>query len=123
MTNYKPKSKGLRPPWQKGESGNPAGLPKGYERASTRFNRFLKSKIDVEEKGPDGRIKKSKKVAHDVLIMKAIHDAVSSTNSATERTQARESILSRIEGKPVQPIGAAPDTMVQLTISPVEAQL
>ena len=112
-----PRLKNLKP-YQKGQSGNLAGLPKGYVRASTLLNKFLKVKIEVREGG-----KILKKEASDVIAMKAIHDAVSSTNSATERTQARESIYSRIEGRPVQPIGRVIEPEIILNISPTEAML
>ena len=112
----------FKPRFVKGQSGNPAGLPKGYIRASTYFNKILQGKIDVESRGPDGRILKKKEIAHKVMMLKALHDAVGA-GSASERTQARESILSRIEGKPVQVIGVAPDTAVNISISSIEDKL
>ena len=118
MTNYKPNMSGLRPPWKKGESGNSAGLPKGYIRASTVFNDLLQGKMPVIE---DGKRKMKKRM--DVMAIKAVADAISDQNSASERTKARESIYSRIEGKPVQPIGSVFEPEIVLNISPVEAML
>ena len=100
-----------------GQSGNPAGLPKGYVRASTMYAELLKGKVPITE---DGKVRKVTR--HEAMMIKAMNDAMAAA-SANERTTARESILSRIEGKPVQPIGAAPDTEVTLTITNTENRL
>lgn len=97
MAKQKRNTKGLKP-WPKGKSGNPAGLPKGYIRASVLFNELLNGKMPVIEGG-----KKKLKKRMDIMMMKAVADSISA-DSANERTHARESIISRIEGKPVQPI-------------------
>jgi len=109
----------LRPkPWPKGVSGNPAGLPKGYVRASTILNKLLQGKMTVEEAG-----KKLKRTRQEVLLMKLVVNAYDPKNTASEQVKAAAEVLNRIEGKPVQPIGAAPDTAVQITISPAEDRL
>jgi hypothetical protein len=118
MTNYKPNTSGLKLPWKKGESGNAAGLPKGYVRASTILARLLEKKITVEEAG-----KNLKLTRKEAMFLTALNDAVNANNTASERTQARESVLSRIEGKPVQPIGDVVDQAIILNISPTEARL
>jgi len=58
----KPKRKlspGLKPPWKKGQSGNPTGLPKGYVQIATLLRRRL-----VEASTLPNREKK--KVADDI---------------------------------------------------------
>ena len=105
-------------PYKKGESGNPAGLPKGYVRASVVYAKLLVGKMSIKQAG-----KTLKKTRREVMMIKAVLDALDEKNTASERTQARESVLSRIEGKPVQPLGAAPDTEVTLIIKGKEAKL
>ena len=104
--------------WKKGQSGNPAGLPKGYVKASTILNKLLKEKMTVIEAG-----EKYKRPRAEIMLMKAVADAISDSSSPSERTQAREAILNRIEGKPVQPIGLAPDTAINIIISQTEDKL
>ena len=116
MANNPNHLKNLKP-FQKGQSGSPAGLPKGNVRASTFLNRFLQGKIEVTE---GGKVKKITR--HEAILLKAINDAIAAP-TARERTNARESILNRIEGKPVQPIGSMPEPEVVLYLSPAEAKL
>ncbi|MDD4178857.1 MAG: DUF5681 domain-containing protein [Candidatus Margulisbacteria bacterium] len=116
MNPDNPRLKNLRP-YQKGQSGNPAGLPKGYVRASTFLNKFLQGKISVTE---GGKVKKVTR--HEAILLKAINDAIAAP-TARERTTARESIYNRIEGKPVQPIGSIVEPEIILQITPTEAKV
>ncbi len=101
-----------------GQSGNPTGLPKGYVRASTILNKLLQGKMTVEEAG-----KKLKRTRQEVLLMKLVVNAFDPKNTASEQVKAAAEVLNRIEGKPIQPIGAAPDTEVTLIISGPETKL
>jgi len=112
-----PKLNNLKP-WKKGQSGNPKGLPKGYIQTKTLITKLIMEKITVTE-----GMERTKKTRQEVLILKAFADALSDNNTARARTQARESLFNRLEGKPVQPIGAPLEPAVILNITPVEAML
>lgn len=87
-------------PFQKGVSGNPAGLPKGYVRSSTILNRLMKAKITVV----NAQGKKERKPAGEVLLQKLVANAIDDRRTGHEQIKAVETILNRIEGKPLQPI-------------------
>jgi rRNA pseudouridine-1189 N-methylase Emg1 (Nep1/Mra1 family) len=107
-------------PAKPGESGNPHGLPKGYVRASTIITKLLKKEMTVEEAG-----RKMKRPIGEVLWMIAVKDAMDRTvgTSAQGRAIARDSIVSRVEGKAVQILGAMPNQEIHLEINSVEAQI
>lgn len=116
MSPDDPRLRNLKP-FPKGISGNPAGLPKGYVRASTIINKLLNGKMIIEQAG-----KKLKKSRMEVILIKAVADSINDRNSANERTKARESIFNRVEGKTVQPIGTAPEPEVNIILSPMESK-
>jgi len=83
--------KGLTP-WKPGQSGNPAGRPKGSLNLTTVLKHFLKEKIEVEKDGKIIKLSKDK-----VLILKLIEKAIKGDIKAIEK------VWDRIEGKPIQP--------------------
>jgi hypothetical protein len=105
----------VKPRWKKGESGNPAGMPKGYKQIGPVLTKFLNGTMTVEEAGK--RLKRSRT---EVMALTLINDAINPRNTASERTRACQAIMDRIEGRPVQPLGAAPKTAINITISPDE---
>jgi hypothetical protein len=109
----------IKPRWKKGESGNPAGLPKGYVRASTILNKLLKAKITVV----NAQGKKERKPAGEVLLQKLVANAIDDRRTGHEQIKAAETILNRIEGKAIQPISypeGIPVAPPILNVMPVE---
>jgi len=109
----------IKPRWKKGESGNPAGLPKGYVRASTILNKLLKAKITVV----NAQGKKERKPAGEVLLQKLVANAIDDRRTGHEQIKAAETILNRIEGKAIQPISypeGIPTAPPVLNVMPVE---
>ena len=56
----RPQNKNLLPPYKPGQSGNPAGIPKGYKRFSTILKERIAEGKDLEDVA-DVLIKKAKK--------------------------------------------------------------
>lgn len=105
-------------PCKPGERRNPAGRPPG-ETFKGLLTKLLNGKITV----PDLEGRKRKLTRREVLALTLIKDAMDVKNTASERTKANQTIQDRVEGKAVQPISAAPDTEVHITISPAENKL
>ena len=79
-------------PFKKGQSGNPAGKPKGTKSFKTLFNKYLKVKLnsEMDEFNPLG----DAQTAKDIIVVNLIKNAV--INNAIRE------ILDRTEGKPIQ---------------------
>ena len=83
----------LRPPWKKGESGNPAGPPKGHVKIATQLRRLLN--MDSGEKHQlTGESLTELQVALIAAIKKSKKGDIYALNS----------IMDRVDGKPSQPI-------------------
>jgi hypothetical protein len=84
MGNPNPNFENLRPPWEKGQSGNPSGNPKGYLKLSTILQQRLAE--------GDNYVK---------LIDRLIKIATSDTSKENDSLSAIGEILDRLEGKAV----------------------
>lgn len=80
-------------PFVPGESGNPAGRPKGARNLSTILREMLEEEIEVNIDG-----KKERKQFKDVLIRKLLKKA----NEGDLR--AMQEIFDRTEGRAIQPM-------------------
>lgn len=63
---------GLKPPWEKGQSGNPKGKPKGIKNKTTIFNEWL------DKYG--GKVDGKRKSNFELLVFKYIKIAKEATN-------------------------------------------
>jgi hypothetical protein len=91
--------------WQKGQSGNPGGLPKGVPRISTALQKILRTK-------PDEVYEPSSKA--DVLALRLYDNAIKGDTWATRE------ILDRCEGKVTQSLAV---TASQLSTSEIVERL
>ena len=80
-------------PFKEGESGNPAGRPKGSRNLSTILREMLEEEIEVNIDG-----KKERKQFKDVLIRKLLKKA----NEGDLR--AMQEVFDRTEGRSIQPM-------------------
>lgn len=82
-------------PFKKGQSGNPAGKPKGTKNFKTLFNKYLDVKLNagMDEFNESGQPQK----ARDILVINLIKNAVIDNDMYAIRE-----ILDRVEGKPIQ---------------------
>jgi hypothetical protein len=81
--------------FKEGESGNPAGRPKGSRNLSTILKEMLTEEIEV--KNEDGTVEK--KQLQDVIVRKLITQATNKGN-----LRAIQEIFDRVEGKAKQEI-------------------
>ena len=94
--NKKDRSKqnaNLKPPYKKGQSGNPAGKPKGTEHSATRLLRFLHA-IQTKKNPMSGADEKMTLLEQLDLAMMA--------KALKGDVRAYEQIIDRLEGKAVQ---------------------
>lgn len=107
MPNENPDTSGLTP-FEKGQTGNPNGRPKGRRNLSTILQEMLDEDIEVTEK--DGT--KTKKKFADVIVRKLLRKA----NDGDLR--AITEIFDRTEGKSKQTIqlGAEDSNTLKLEI-------
>ena len=91
-------NRNLRPA-KKGEVRNPKGKAKGIPNYQTIYGKILNGMMTVEQGG-----RKLKRTRREIMCMQGVKDSMDNKNTANERTRARESIESRIEGKPFLPI-------------------
>jgi hypothetical protein len=113
-----PKSRAnLRRPIQKGEVLNPKGASPGptYKGILTKLGKGL---ITVEEAG-----KLKKLTRQEIACLQLFKDALDGRNTAAERTRAIQTIMDRLEGKPVQPLSTTSPTDIALIISSSENRL
>jgi hypothetical protein len=85
----------LKPAWKKGESGNPAGKPKGVPNSKTRLLRLLQ--LMQTKTNPVTGEKEEFSIAEQMdmaILAKALKGDI----------RAYDAILDRLEGKPQQTI-------------------
>lgn len=82
----------LRPPWQKGQSGNPAGMKKGTRHLSTLLQQTLVKGLTIE-------INRKPVLVNDAKIIEQLLKL-----AAKGSMRAIEQIFDRIDGRVSQPI-------------------
>jgi ribosomal 50S subunit-associated protein YjgA (DUF615 family) len=91
--------------FKEGESGNPAGRPKGTRNLSTILREMLEEEIEVNVEG-----KKERKQFQEVIIRKLIKKA------SDGDIKAITEILDRVEGKAKQTVEQSGKTEQELTV-------
>lgn len=90
---------------------------KGDETFKTLLNKMLRGVVVFGLEG-----KKKKMTRRQALILQLLSDATDKRNTAGERSKANEIVQNRVEGKPAQPISAAPGANVTLSINSTEKE-
>lgn len=85
----------LQPPWQPGKSANPKGRPKGAFSFTTLLKKLLKEKVTLTDDQGNVIATVTKKRA---ILLKWLEKAMNGD------TKAIDKIVTRIDGKPVQPV-------------------
>lgn len=86
----------LRPPWEKGQSGNPKGRPKGAISSKTILNKFL----SLVEKGVKNPVTGE---FEDMTVAEVMNLSIIAKARKGNLSAYRE-VLDRLEGKPQQNI-------------------
>ena len=98
--------KNLKPPWKKGQSGNPNGRPKGVLNYKTIARRYLNMIIQSKNK----LTKETENLTvQERLILDDFHDALFGSKSA--RAYARRNLADRLYGTPKQTIDPKGDEL------------
>jgi uncharacterized radical SAM superfamily protein len=89
--------------WEKGESGNVKGMPKGTLNTSTIIKQFLNTEFsadNIPEEFKNLKIKGKKMTMHQLIILAQAKKALKGDEKAYDR------IIDRIEGKATQTVVA-----------------
>jgi len=112
---YNPKSKEnlVHTMWEKGQSGNPRGKPKGAKNLTTQLKEMLNIKIKVVDEFTG---KEKKKSLAEIISQKLIKKAMNGDIKAIKE------IIDRLEGKPAQSIdvnASVDSTIYNINVDPM----
>lgn len=85
---------GLRPPWQPGQSGNPAGRPPNTPLVTPAIRRMAQLSYEQFR-----RIDPSTLSMAELLAYQAFRDAIDNEAGYQQGTKSRDTLLDRIDGK------------------------
>lgn len=104
--------------FKKGETGNPAGRPKGYERQLREVIDSMTAADPLLADDPSGSPESPKIPAWQAIVKRAVLDAIDGDR------YARDFVADRLMGKPKQTVnideGAEPSSEIDWSVVPVE---